>query len=834
MARTILARPSGVKTGGASRMRYGSRMPTPGLRGGAPTETEKNRAPVVAALGPTNTGKTHRAIERMLEHESGMIGLPLRLLAREVYDRVSARVGEERVALVTGEEKRVPARPAYWVCTVEAMPVDRAVDFVAVDEIQLAAHRERGHVFTDRLLHARGRKETWLLGAETMRPMIDAFIPSASHERYRRFSSLRFTGSRSLRSLPPRSAVVAFSTDQVYELAERLRRLRGGVAVVLGALSPRTRNAQVAMYQAGEVHYLVATDAIGMGLNLDVDHVAFGALRKFDGQKTRALALDEIAQIAGRAGRHVNDGSFGTLRSAPEIPPDVASRIERHRFDPIARLVWRASDLEWSSLDALLDSLRAPPFHPALGRVDHADDQDALAELAKMDEVRAVTTDEASVRLLFEVCQIPDFRKLLLFRHVALLKEIYLGLRAGDGRLDDAWLDAQIRRVDDVTGGIDALTARLAAVRVWTYVSHRDRWLRDPEAVQARTRAIEDALGDALHERLVERFVTRGGAPVRRRARSSPAASASAPTGDAKTATGPFAKLAAVQAELLGIADAGDEATFVSRLADAAHDELSLDRFGRIVFEGERIGRLTAGRDAGSPQIALEEPEAWGAGDRARVERRLRAFARDVVSRASGGLADAPARRTRASAEARSLAYVLGAGLGIARLSPVRAKWAALDEAERQSFVHEGVHAGARYLFADGALDPDALEHRAILVALGDGRPPPEPIPGAPVLPRSILGDPDRAQAFGYEAVGKVAVRVDVIERLASLVVTSRDDAAAFLDALGLGRDGRTGVLSAIGYRDDSERGLVRARRRRRRRRGPGPRGGRSNHSTGS
>ena len=324
-------------------------------------------------LGPTNTGKTHRAVEQMLQHSSGMIGLPLRLLAREVYDRVSARLGEGRVALVTGEEKRIPARPQYWVSTVEAMPIDREVDFVAVDEVQLMTHQQRGHVFTDRILHARGRKETWFLGSHTATALVQQLLPTAELTRHPRLSKLRAGQRTGLGGLPPRTAVIAFSAQEVYELADRLRRRRGGTAVVLGALSPRTRNAQVAMYQAGEVDFIVATDAIGMGLNMDVDHVAFASLHKFDGRRRRALAADEIAQIAGRAGRHLRNGTFGTVTPA-RMPPEIVDAVEMHAFPQQRRAVWRNSDLDVSSLDALEASLRRRPPRRCLVRIEHADD----------------------------------------------------------------------------------------------------------------------------------------------------------------------------------------------------------------------------------------------------------------------------------------------------------------------------------------------------------------------------------------------------------------------------------------------------------------------------
>ena len=387
-------------------------MSRPDLDAAAPN-TAATTAPITALLGPTNTGKTHQAIGRLLEHRTGMIGLPLRLLAREVYDRVAAQVGEAAVALVTGEEKRVPTRPRYWVCTVESMPVGHEVDFVAVDEIQLAAHRERGHVFTDRLLHARGERETMFLGADTMTDIVRALVPTAQIERHPRFSRLRGLPPCELAALPPRSAVVAFSAAQVYELAEKLRRRKGGAAVVLGALSPRTRNAQVAMYQAGEVQYMVATDAIGMGLNMDVDQVAFGSLTKFDGKVLRPLEPAELAQIAGRAGRYTRDGSFGVLAGVPPIPAPVVAQIEGHRFPPIERLVWRSSDLDFSTVDALQASLRQRPTRPHLRLVERSDDADSLAELALVPELRALASSPERVSLLWDVCRIPDFRKLL-------------------------------------------------------------------------------------------------------------------------------------------------------------------------------------------------------------------------------------------------------------------------------------------------------------------------------------------------------------------------------------------------------------------------------------
>ncbi|ATB37041.1 ATP-dependent helicase [Cystobacter fuscus] len=769
---------------------------------------------VVAELGPTNTGKTHRAIERMLEHDSGIIGLPLRLLAREVYDRVTARVGEGRVALMTGEEKRLPPRPDYWICTVEAMPLDRPVDFLAVDEIQLAAHRERGHVFTDRLLHARGRRETWFLGADTMRPMVQALIPQASVKRATRLSQLRFSGRHSLKSLPPRSAVVAFSADRVYELAEALRRLRGGVAVVLGALSPRTRNAQVAMYQAGEVQYLVATDAIGMGLNLDLNHVSFAALSKYDGAEQRDLFPDELAQIAGRAGRHLNDGSFGTLNTLPELSPRVVSAIESHRFPAVRSLIWRNSSLDFSSPESLLDSLSRAPRNSAFIRVERADDFDALKELSHVPAIREVATDRASVELLWQVCQIPDFRKGLFGQHVALLRETFLQLSEGDGKLEQAWLSRQVSPLDDVSGDIHTLMDRLAAIRIWTYISHRSSWLHDAEHWQERTRRIEDALGDALHERLVERFVQRA---ARRSARRFVRAAAPSAAGS----DSPFARLGLLLGEVPGADGAVTEEQFVQRVVDATHEDFQVDASGSISFDAQPLARLVRGKDRRSPQIALAEPEVWTGGARRQLERRLVALARDLVTEAMGGFPAESLAGADRSAETRGLAYRLAEGLGVISLGEAREQWRLLDDESRERLKTLGVREGQRFFYVAEALTPHALERRCMLTALFLQGPSPKGIPREPALEVPQLGGLN-ARAFGYEVLGSVALRLDVVERLSEALRHPQGarQVHTLLRELRLESGVRARVLRELGGQSGGA-----PVKRRRRRRGGGNRG---------
>ena len=477
---------------------------------------------VKAVLGPTNTGKTHLAMERMLAHSSGVIGFPLRLLARENYDRMVATKGVRNVALITGEEKIVPAGARWFACTVEAMPLDMAAEFVAVDEIQLCADPDRGHVFTDRLLHARGLVETMFLGAETIRPLLQRLVPQAEIDTRPRLSQLTYVGPAKLPRLPPRTAVVAFSASEVYAIAELIRRRRGGCAVVMGRLSPRTRNAQVQLYQNKEVDFLVATDAIGMGLNMDVDHVAFARLTKFDGHKPRRLTAPEVAQIAGRAGRGMRDGTFGTTADCLPLDDELVHAVENHHFEPLEQLYWRNSALDFEGLDPLLASLQAPPPRPGLTRGPDAVDLETLGALSRDPDVRAIAQGRRRIRLLWEVCGIPDFRKLADDTHTRLCGRVFEHL-VRDGVLPEAWLEAGIGSLARADGDIDTLMQRLSGVRVWAYIAARADWVPDAAGWQARTRQVEDLLSDSLHEKLTTRFVDRRAAHLIRRLDESPA-----------------------------------------------------------------------------------------------------------------------------------------------------------------------------------------------------------------------------------------------------------------------------------------------------------------------
>lgn len=471
-------------------------------------------ARVRAVLGPTNTGKTHLAIERMCGHSSGMMGFPLRLLAREVYDRVRAIKGDNRVALITGEERIEPPQARYFLCTAEAMPRTAGeVAFVALDEAQLGADPERGHIFTDRLLHARGREETMILGSATLEPMVKALIPKAEITSRPRFSTLSHAGVCKLSRLPKRSAVVAFSVEQVYAMAEALRRFRGGAAVVMGALSPETRNKQVAMFQAGEVDYIVATDAIGMGLNLDLDHIAFAALSKYDGRRKRRLTPSEMAQIAGRAGRHQRDGTFGTLSGTGkgdgeplQFTDEEVYAIEEHKFAPLTHLFWREADPRFDSLERLIADLEARPDKPVLKPAPEAIDLAVLKRLAS-DAIADSVRGAGSVRRFWEACSLPDFRNLGVEPHARFVARLWDDL--AQGYLGADFVAARIAELDRMQGDIDTLQGRIAAIRSWAYICQRPDWVLARDEMAARARAVEAKLSDALHARLTERFVNR-------------------------------------------------------------------------------------------------------------------------------------------------------------------------------------------------------------------------------------------------------------------------------------------------------------------------------------
>ncbi len=755
---------------------------------------------ITAVLGPTNTGKTHYALERMLAHRSGMIGLPLRLLARELYDRIVKARGAHEVALVTGEEKIIPSRPRYWVATVEAMPLERHVEFLAIDEIQLAADPERGRIFTSRLLHARGSSETLFLGSDTMRPVLHRLFANVQYLARERFSRLTYTGPKKVTRLPRRTAIIAFSADTVYSIAELIRRQRGGAAVVLGSLSPRTRNAQAELYQSGEVDFLVATDAIGMGLNMDIDHVAFAATRKFDGQRPRNLTAAELAQIAGRAGRHIRDGSFGTTAECQGIDEDIVEAIENHQFDPIAALQWRSEQIDLSSLPALNRSLERRPPRPELQRSRREADEAALHNLIGREEVRDLAKGGAALATLWELCQIPDFSNISADQHGRLLADLYLMLMH-DGRVNEAWLAPRINRLDRIDGDFDAIASRISHIRTWTYLSHRSAWIENAPYWQERARAIEDRLSDALHEKLTQRFVDRRTATLMKRLKDGAPLLAGVNDDGEVIVEGQFIgrllgfefivdpRASGVEAKSLRAA--GEKALApmlaarAAALANASADELSLGDDGAIWWRAAQVAQLKKGSTLLRPSVVVSGLADISANMRGRVEDRLTDFFTAKTEALLGPLVMLQAganSETESGLQglAKGVAYRLVENFGATSRTQFGDDLKKIDQTERSKLRKLGMRFGEYTLFMPALLKPASSRLLVMLWALWNDRKiaaaaPPKA--GLVSLEMNASLPHAYYYAAGYRPSGNRAVRIDMLERLAGLIRTARGDA---------------------------------------------------------
>jgi len=789
---------------------------------------------IIAVLGPTNTGKTHYAIERMLAHQTGVIGLPLRLLAREVYDRIVALRGPSVVALVTGEERIVPARARYWVCTVEAMPTGMGADFLAVDEIQLCGDPDRGYIFTDRLLHARGRSETLFLGSDVMRARIAALVPEARFVRRERLSKLTYAGAKKVSRMPPRSAIVAFSVDNVYGIAELLRRQKGGAAVVMGALSPRTRNAQVEMYQNGDVDYLVATDAIGMGLNLDINHVALAGTSKFDGRRHRYLMPNELAQIAGRAGRFTRDGSFGVTGEAAPLEPEWVEAIEGHRFAPIRKLQWRSDRLEFGTPDALVRSLEALPERDDLMRTREADDLATLKILWSLPEMRDVVRGAPDVRLLWQVCQTPDFRKVSPIEHATLMQRIFGFLHGKSGRVPTDYLARQIKTIDNCAGDIDALSKRLAFIRTWTYVAQRKDWVDDDLHWRAETRDVEDRLSDALHLALTQRFVDRRTSVLMRRLKQKEALVAQVNENGEVTVEDHFVgKLEGFRFQLDKSAT-GEEAKTLKSAAIAAlqpvfslrsdkfynapDTELDVTEQGGLMWGEYAVGKLVAGADALSPQVEAFVDEEAGADVAEKVRRRLGHF---IDRRINAQFEPLLALRNDEAVTglARGVAFRLVESMGLVPRTEIAADIKSLDQEARGLLRKHGVRFGQFTIFQQLMLKPAPTRLRLVLWSLTKDLQefPEAPPPGLVTVPARKDAPDGYYPMAGYRQAGERAIRIDMLERLADMIRT-QDTRAGFegnadmLSITGLTLEQFANLMEGLGYTAErGERAKVKA-----------------------
>ncbi len=748
---------------------------------------------VTAVLGPTNTGKTTLAIDRMLASPSGLIGLPLRLLAREVYGRLVERAGVHAVGLITGEEKIKPRGARYWVSTVEAMPPDLDVSFLAIDEVQIAADLERGHVFTDRILNSRGRDETMLLGAATMRPLIEKLLPDALILTRPRLSNLTFAGQKKLTRLPRRSAIVAFSADEVYAIAELIRRQSGGAAVVLGALSPRTRNAQVALYQAGDVDYLVATDAIGMGLNLDIEHIAFAGDRKFDGYQFRRLNPVEMAQIAGRAGRSNRDGTFGTTGRCEPFEEELVHALEAHSFDGVKMLQWRNSNLDFTSIDTLRGSLDVIPRHPVLTRAPIAEDQRVLDLMLKDPTVSGLTAGRDGVRRLWEACMMPDYRKISPASHGDLVATIYRSLMKR-GHIPADWLAAQVAFADRTDGDIDTLSTRIAHIRTWTFAANRADWVADPHHWQGITRGIEDKLSDALHERLTQRFVDRRTSVLMRRLREKTMLEAEVTksgdvlvegqhvgrlegfqfTPDATAGDGDAGRaLRTAAAKAL----AGEIEMRAERLSNTGDDSFILASNGVLRWQGEAVARLVAGDRVLAPRMVILSDEHLTGPAREKVQARLDLWMAARIEKYLGPVL-ALEKAEDVTGLARGIAFQLSEALGILDRNKVAKEVKELDQEARAALRKLGVRFGAYHLYLPATLKPAPRALALQLYALKHGGNDLAGVDELPLLASSGRTSiavnpairPDQYAMAGFRVLGARAVRVDILERLADII----------------------------------------------------------------
>ncbi|WP_219892763.1 helicase-related protein [Aquisediminimonas profunda] len=792
-------------------------------------------ASVKAVLGPTNTGKTHLAIERLCAHSSGMMGFPLRLLAREVFDRVRSIKGDSAVALITGEEKILPPHAKWLICTVESMPVERDVAFVAIDEAQLGSDPERGHVFTDRILNVRGREETMILGAATLAPLLRSLVPEAEIINRPRFSNLSYGGPKKLSRLPARSAIVAFSAEEVYGIAEMIRRTRGGSAVVLGALSPRTRNAQVAMFESGDVDYLVATDAIGMGLNLDLGHVAFASLSKFDGKRQRRLYTSEMAQIAGRAGRHQRDGTFGVLAGGERQQnfTDVEiERIENHRFAPLDHLFWREAEPDFTCMDALIASLERTPDLINLRPAPEAIDLAVLKRIQEVGELRDLLNTPARIARLWEVCGLPDFRHMGAEFHSRLVMQIFRYLESGAGVIPAHAIASELARLDSVQGDISALTGRIAAVRTWAYASQRRDWLTDAEEWAERTVALEQRLSDALHEKLTQRFVDRRTTLLVR------SMAADAPPLDVR-----FAENGAimVEDEPLGTLDGFvlriDHATRLEdhkRLIAAVEKRLPSEIERRalllidgsereftlctlpgqdiaILWKGASVATLRRGRTLLTPSVLLHSalgrlPPVL----RLQVQERLETWLTHCVQTRLAPLNQFQriSKDPEMPAAIRAIIATLISTTGLCTRSMLDTNLEALPPPERRRLRQTGIVIGALDIFHHGLLKPEATRLRMALLAVERNRPmPPLPMPGLTLLDRPAPELAASALDAGYRNFGNQMVRIDLVERIARALHEQRSGKSSFVpDAtiatqLGIGQPTLARIMRALGFK---------------------------------
>ena len=784
-----------------------------------------NKNKITAVLGPTNTGKTHLAIETMLSFDNGMIGFPLRLLAREVYDKVIKKTRYDEVALITGEEKIIPKNAKYFLCTVESMPIDKSLDFVGIDEIQMCADHERGHIFTDRLLNIRGNKLTMFMGSNTIKGIISKLDDDIEFINRKRLSKLTFAGHKKISRINRKTAIIAFSTEEVYAIAELIRRQKGGAAIVMGSLSPKTRNAQVDLYQSGDVDFLVATDAIGMGINMDLENVYFSNLKKFDGKKLRKLNLSEIGQIAGRAGRYMNDGNFGITGDCKEITAEEVDLLENHKFEEIRTLFWRNSDLNFNNPTALLRSLEEKPNKPWLRKIHECEDEKVLKYFIKKLDLYNVINVKETLILLWECCQIPDFVKKTYGNHIDVVEKVFNFLNSDRGKITDNFMHLQLIKLNKLEGNVDSLANRIANVRTWSYVSNKNNWVENQNYWIEKTKHLEDRLSDRLHEELTKTFIDKRASVLARGLKQDMEFDTKILENNDVMIDDQFIgkidglkleldlKKGALETDIKSLKKAARKTIGpqlekrIQMITDSGLVDLKSDF--KIYWNNSSIGRLFPGKDYLNPNIELMVDDMLEQSQRDKLTRYLEKWLKNKIVTILKSLFDLKELQDKNSS-IKALAYQLYENNGVLKRDRVSEYIKKLDQSDRKTLRDLGVKFGRYHVFLHKLIKPEPVSLRTLLwknhhQKFLNLKPPTF---GLNFLNDDKIKNKDFMLLCGFEKFNNFYVRIDILERLFVQIINSNTGnlkqikmMPEMLNLLGCNKDNFKQLLKIMNYK---------------------------------
>ena len=778
---------------------------------------------IISVLGPTNTGKTHFAVDRMLQFETGVIGFPLRLLAREVYDKCVEKLGANRVALITGEEKIIPPTANYYLCTVESMPLDLNFEFVAIDEIQMCADQERGHIFTDRLLNYRGDKLTMFLGADTMKSIISDLVPSSEFIYRDRLSKLIYTGHKKISRIQPRSAIVAFSVDEVYALAEFVRRQRGGAAIVMGSLSPKTRNSQVELYQSGDVDFLVATDAIGMGINMDIDHVSFNSLRKYDGKKIRALRNTEVGQISGRAGRYKNNGSFGITGNCEVLSSEQIEKLENHKFDSVINIYWRNSDLDFSNISSFIKSINQIPLIPSLVRNRELIDENIFKFLVSDNSILQLTDSKDHISTLWECCQIPDFTKSSYNEHTEIITNVFQFLISDKGKITNDWMKKQVASLDNIIGNIDAIANRISHVRTWSYVANKRNWVENNDYWIAKTKHIEDKLSDRLHEELSKSFVDKRISILSKGIKQDIALEASITSKDEIIINGQlvgkinglkisldYAKTA-LDTDIKSIkkaARSGAASELTKRVSEITQstEHFKLEKDNHIYWKNKIVGKIQPGKNYLNPDVKIICDESLQVKDQQEIITSMSQWIRKEKETVLQDLIkiENPSVDNRFI---RGLCFQMFENNGVLKRENINNIVKQIDKKERQTLKKFGIKIGRYHVYQPRMVKPAAISFKTILwncfYSLSNND---SPTFGLNFVKNFSNNNKDYLLICGFETFDNIIVRIDILERLfLQIIEHSKNNkfelTSEVLNLLGCSKENFKELIKKMNYR---------------------------------